>query len=321
MNKWMERIVATRKEKDSLKITDMYLPGTHDSGTAKLSCMAKMMDWLVNIVRCQEWSIAEQLNQGIRYLDIRVRYSDGKFYIVHDGPNAFMDCFCLSESGDYLYLEDVLRDCRRFLDANRNEFIVMSLKLSNSSGSAGDILTRALRNAAYDKLFYEVTNPGQFPCVGEAKGKVILLRRFDNCAAAALAYDFSGWGNADYCQQEGEMSYYLLPAPDGRGASRNLAMIQDVFGLAGDLTVDAAAAHKVACYKKACEQYVIKVGGETLLLNFLSGTLFRSIQGLAREVDKRMQTEHISKGVTVMDFPSTKLIQKIVDSNIKLKQD
>lgn len=321
MNRWMERIVAARKEKDSLKITDMYLPGTHDSGTAELSCMAKMMDWMVNIVRCQEWSIAEQLNQGIRYLDIRVRYSDKKFYIVHDGPNAFMDCFCLSESGDDFYLEDVLCDCRNFLDANRNEFIVMSLKLSNSSGNVGDILTDRLNRPEYGSLFYRVTNPGQFPCVGEAKGKVILLRRFDNCADSTLAYDFSGWGKADYCKQEGGMPYYLLPAPGGRGASRNLAMIQDVFGLAGDFTVSAAATHKVACYKNAREQYSMKVGGETLLLNFLSGTLFRSIQDLSREVDKRMQTEHISKGVTVMDFPSAELIKKIVDSNIKLKQD
>ncbi len=318
MNKWMERIVASRYEGERLKIVDMYIPGTHDSGTSKLSFKATCLDWLVNMIRCQEWSIKEQLNQGIRYLDIRVRYSDGKFYIVHDGPNALLDCFCLKENGDWLYLEDVLNDCLGFLSTNRNEFIIMSLKLSNSSADKGSVLVRKLQE--YNSLFYRIADPTQFPCVGAAKGKVILLRRFDNCTDATLAYDFSGWGRAENCVEDSSMSYYLLPA-SSEGGSRKLAMIQDVFSLAGDITVNAAAEHKAACYQKAYEQYGRMAHVDVLLLNFLSGTLLRSIQDLSKEVERLMQTQRISKGATVMDFPSPALIKKIVDSNIKLKQD
>ena len=54
---------------DEADIRTILYPGTHDSGTYKLG--GSPID---RFAKCQNLSIREQLEAGIRFIDIRVKY-------------------------------------------------------------------------------------------------------------------------------------------------------------------------------------------------------------------------------------------------------
>jgi 1-phosphatidylinositol phosphodiesterase len=68
-------------------------------------------------VDCQDWSLADQLNHGIRYVDIRCRHIQDVFAIHHD---AFYMGINFGAG-----VRDV---CISFLTANPTECIIMQIK-------------------------------------------------------------------------------------------------------------------------------------------------------------------------------------------------
>lgn len=52
---------------DNLKVSEISIPATHDTGTFR--CTAQM-DCIT--YQCQSWSIYSQLKHGVRYFDLRV---------------------------------------------------------------------------------------------------------------------------------------------------------------------------------------------------------------------------------------------------------
>lgn len=96
LTQWMSYI------SDDTPITDMAIPGSHDSGCYD-------MPWYAET---QDLTFAEQLARGVRYFDIRVNNSrDG--YVVFHGPVNGVD------------YEDLLRDIDEFMDANPTEFLIL----------------------------------------------------------------------------------------------------------------------------------------------------------------------------------------------------
>lgn len=129
---WMKQLSGYIYERS---IGQVYLPGSHDSATYKLEHkFGKNQDMTskLNALRfigvgyavttiaykwsqAQNRSIAQQLEDGVRYLDLRVIYRDSKkqFYTVHGlyGPS----------------LDDVLGQIVRFLSQNPTEIIVIQV--------------------------------------------------------------------------------------------------------------------------------------------------------------------------------------------------
>ena len=150
----------------NLRITQINMPGTHDSGTQKIS--------LATYSQCQDKSIEEQLNMGIRFLDIRLEAEDGgKLYLVHGTTD------CQSNSGGKLYLEEVLTNCYQFLDAHPTETIVMSMKKDDGE-QADSVIQKYIHENYIDK------NPGYWylqngkPVLNDARGKIVLASRYHN---------------------------------------------------------------------------------------------------------------------------------------------
>jgi 1-phosphatidylinositol phosphodiesterase len=56
----------------------LSIPGTHDSGT--YPCQSHQF---CDISQCQSWNISNQLNGGIRFLDIRVNANQGSLAVGH----------------------------------------------------------------------------------------------------------------------------------------------------------------------------------------------------------------------------------------------
>ncbi|GHB80203.1 1-phosphatidylinositol phosphodiesterase [Streptomyces cirratus] len=150
---------------DSTPLQRMTIPGTHDSGATKGGLY----------VACQNTSIAQQLDSGIRFLDVRCRVTGGSFAIHHAA--FFQD----------LMFGDVLVACWNFLAAHPSETVLMRVKQEYSGES--DATFRAvfddyLDNRGWRPLFRIAD---ALPAsLGQARGKVVLLA--DNGGLPGLRY-------------------------------------------------------------------------------------------------------------------------------------
>ncbi|MFD8886348.1 phosphatidylinositol-specific phospholipase C [Streptomyces erythrochromogenes] len=149
---------------DSTALQRMTIPGTHDSGATKGGLY----------VACQNTSIAQQLDSGIRFLDVRCRVTGGSFAIHHAA--FFQD----------LMFGDVLVACANFLAAHPSETVLMRVKQEYSGES--DATFRAvfddyLDNRGWRSLFRIADT---LPTLGQARGKVVLLA--DNGGLPGLRY-------------------------------------------------------------------------------------------------------------------------------------
>ncbi|WP_330297208.1 phosphatidylinositol-specific phospholipase C [Streptomyces sp. NBC_00503] len=138
---------------DSTALQRMTLPGTHDSGATRGGLY----------VACQNTSIAQQLDSGIRFLDVRCRVTGGSFAIHH------------AAYYQNLMFGDVLVACWNFLAAHPSETVLMRLKQEYSEES--DATFRAvfddyLDNRGWRPLFKIADS---VPTLGQARGKVLLL--------------------------------------------------------------------------------------------------------------------------------------------------
>lgn len=141
----------------SLPLSQLTLPGTHDSG-------ARVEPW-GGTARCQELSISEQLNVGVRFLDIRCRHENNSFSIYHG---------YVSQN---LTFESVVSDTYHFLSTNPGETVIMSIKEEHTPEN---------NNRSFEETFaaYVAQNPGKWrlasniPTLDEARGKIVLFRRF-----------------------------------------------------------------------------------------------------------------------------------------------
>ncbi|MFI8828173.1 phosphatidylinositol-specific phospholipase C [Streptomyces sp. NPDC053431] len=138
---------------DPTPLQKLTIPGTHDSG-ARYGGL-----W----TECQNTTIAQQLDSGIRFLDVRCRVTGGSFAIHH---GAFYQ---------NLMFGDVLVACWNFLAAHPTETVLMRVKQEYSSES--DATFRAifddyLDNRGWRPLFRIGSG---VPTLGESRGKVVLL--------------------------------------------------------------------------------------------------------------------------------------------------
>ena len=141
----------------NLSISELSIPGTHDSG-------ALYEPWPGTAI-CQDLSITEQLNAGIRFLDVRCRHIENTFTIHHGSVYQHMN------------FSDVLNSVFNFLNANPTECVLMSVKEEYDS----EDITRSFEET-FDS--YVLQNPEKWylndtiPTLAQARGKIILLRRF-----------------------------------------------------------------------------------------------------------------------------------------------
>lgn len=103
---------------DNLDIRQVSIPGTHDSGSKDLFDLAK----------CQDMSIQDQLNLGIRFLDLR---------FTPVGRGSFTN-FSIKISHTFITstdLKEVFRDVHIFLTNNPNETVLIKIARDVSASS------------------------------------------------------------------------------------------------------------------------------------------------------------------------------------------
>ena len=150
---WMSQI------NDSTKITDLSIPGSHDSGA--LHSIADVSG------KCQDLNIKSQLNIGVRFFDIRLKLKNNQLDIVH----SFVD--------QKLKFADVLNDMVNFIKENDSEFLIISIKKEsdtiNSKYSFEETVLNLLSN--YNDI---IQFDNQLPeTIKEARGKIYIISRFE----------------------------------------------------------------------------------------------------------------------------------------------
>ncbi len=89
-------------------LDDLTLVCTHNSGTYKMVSPFGSL-W----TKCQNLSISDQLNKGVRVLDLRVGEDNGNFILVHDKWRSEIS------------LEDALKQVQGFIAGNPKEVIIL----------------------------------------------------------------------------------------------------------------------------------------------------------------------------------------------------
>ncbi|MEU1125576.1 phosphatidylinositol-specific phospholipase C [Streptomyces sp. NPDC005899] len=155
---WMVAIPGTTA------LQRLTIPGSHDSGARYGG------PWSA----CQNTTVAEQLESGIRFLDVRCRIT-GDSFAIHHGA-----------SFQNLMFGDVLIACRDFLAARPGETVLMRVKQEYSEESDAAfrrIFDLYLDAKGWRSLFHLDT---ALPTLGEARGKVVLLA--DNGGLPGVRY-------------------------------------------------------------------------------------------------------------------------------------
>jgi 1-phosphatidylinositol phosphodiesterase len=263
-----------------LKLSQLSIPGAHNAGAHQ--------EPVPGTARCQSLSIREQLEAGVRFLDVRCRHVANGFTIHHGAVDQ------------RLKFDEVLEACWSFLRTHPSESIVMSVKeeydpANNTRSFEATFDACVQKNAAGWWLGAAV------PTLNQARGKMVLLRRF-RAAGSPKGLDASRWpDNTTFAVTNGETR---LKVQDGyKVTDQNLkwTRVADLLSEAGQ-------------------------GGPDLLhLNFTSGyqpLLFGipSITAVSEAIHPRL-ADYLAAhprgrcGIIVMDFVSAKLNTLIIRTN------
>jgi 1-phosphatidylinositol phosphodiesterase len=156
LNCWMSLI------SDEKCITELTIPGTHNSGS--------MYDVpaLPDTAKTQCLTIAEQLNDGVRFLDIRCKVVDSRL-VLHNGF-----------ANQKLSFENIVDICQSFLKLNPSETIILELRDEsyplNNTQLFESVFNKCTKKYSAAALFFL---ENRFPILKEVRGKITLLRNFE----------------------------------------------------------------------------------------------------------------------------------------------
>jgi 1-phosphatidylinositol phosphodiesterase len=269
-NNWMSTLDGT------LPLSQFSIPGTHDSGAT--------VEPISGTAKAQNLSIGDQLNAGIRFLDVRCRHINNAFAIHH------------GQVYQNLNFDDVLNATFGFLNSNPNETVIMSVKQEYTD--SGD--TRSFEDT-FDA--YVAQNPTKWlltssiPTLSAARGKIVLFRRF-GASRTPKGIDASNW-------------------PDDTSFSTDSTLrVQDHYNVSNNDTKWG--------YIQAVLNEAYYGGPNTLYVNFSSGVQsiigIPNITGVSNNINPRVATyfsTHTSGrfGALLMDFADATKASAIYATN------
>lgn len=166
---------------DDMNLANVSIPGTHDTGTYDIEPVN------FGFSKCQNMPVAQQLDFGIRYLDLRVDVAildKAVMKITHGGIPCDVK------------FEDVVKITNEFLRDHPKEVVIYELS------AEADTVPYLIREYLNDsKTPSEIKNrfylKNTVPTLREARGKIVVLRRYslpDTFSNESWGLDFSGKG-------------------------------------------------------------------------------------------------------------------------------
>ena len=142
---WMSRLP------NDAMLSSLTIPGTHDSGALHSISLAK----------CQSWSLAEQLQAGIRFFDLRLHVIKDKLRVYHGCIDMKMEC------------DEIMIIFKNFLTAHPTETIFMALKQEEDDEDSTKNMETLVNEYIAPYLNLIVTYPNRDMSVSEFRGKIV----------------------------------------------------------------------------------------------------------------------------------------------------
>ena len=271
---WMCRISS------NTYLRNISIPGTHDSGATSGG----------NTSQCQDWDIETQLNNGVRFLDMRFRVSGERLRVYH-GSVAMN-----------LYHDEFFNTLRQFLSNHPSETVIISIR--NENDGANDAEKLKFREILDDEINENSSKwfiGSTVPRLSEARGKMVLFRRYDSNKGINM---FNNWGdNMTFDVSGGRVQDVYTITTTGFLSPNYDAKWNHISDLLGDASND---------------------NGSKFFVNFCSASLIilASPKTVSNNINPRLQTfmDTAAKGSwgwILMDFPTEKLVTDIYMKNIQ----
>jgi hypothetical protein len=206
---------------DNALLSSVNIPATHDTGTAGV-----VGDVIPQIsgTSCQNLYYDEQLNVGARSFDIRGNATKDKaspadVLIVH-GKGIWQ---CEEKDGSHLRLQSIFNTSLDFLEKHPSETIILTIK--PDAGSAVGLEHAVAEFVKKNKE--KVYSDGDIPSMKEARGKIVLIRRFEltqnyeDWQTQAMGLNLANWDDVNYR----DYKYAYKTYDDGK----NRVYIQDAY--------------------------------------------------------------------------------------------
>lgn len=287
---WMQRVNG------ELSLNQITIPGTHDSGTQHVT--------FSRIARCQNTSVATQLQNGFRFLDIRLALKKEKLYLVHAQAN------CKQKDGKTnLPFDNIIDVCMRFLKENPSETILMSIKKDRGfhKDKFAEILLKNYYSRNPDKWYLK----NETPKLDDARGKIVLLRRYKIRNKTMFRDENSGLNFSVWPDQKSKRSCesitFDMQTADRKPTGR-LLEIQDRYSQPTSMKWKHCV---LPMLKKECE-------ADKWYLNFLSTMNGGCPEISAAEMNRMLKAHTLPKGchgVIICDYGSAELAKKIYETN------
>lgn len=289
-SKWMSKLP------DEIKLSQLTIPGTHNSLAVDCSPFAK----------CQKMPLNYQLNYGIRYLDIRCRHVKDEFKLHHSSfdLNAKFDIDCLNV-------------CYEFLISNPSEVIIMLVSSEhNPSGNTlkfEDVFKRYL-DKHLDKWYLDENCPS----LGQVRGKIVLFRRFFS-PYRPLGIDMSGWRfNQTFRIKNHDNFGFLIQDECNLSAGSKWSQVKQLLDVTNSNLNDMNTWYMNYCSSQNWPlqpPIYIAWSNNKNLLNYLKNESFAKIQNLNKNQTATLNSFNL--GILVLDFVEEEIIENIFLVNFR----
>lgn len=289
-----------RELNDDTKLGSLSVPGTHNSAACHTALPS---------VQCQGESVTDQLEHGVRFLDIR----SGK-YPLKSGDEANELTVVHGKFPVRIpfpkKLADVLEEVYDFLNRNNSETVIVSIKQEGTGEWNND--NDEFANLVWDKYINPSKNKWylgtDLPRLGDARGKAILFRRFgvrNDQRRNEFGFEASSWK--------------YNTTDDDRGSFR----VQDFCEIQSADDVPKKVQYVKDLAQRANEYNSTNTDGK-LFVNFCSGANFFDHecwpQQVAEAMDKHNLQDSFSRGsgVIILDYVEAndwKMARELIDKN------
>ena len=255
---------------DNTSLRDVNMPGSHD--TMALYSIGDLAG------QCQSLSLKDQLNVGVRFLDIRLKLDKNELKAVHgivDEKSAF---------------KEITEVVEAFLEENKSEFIIMSVKeeaTANASSISFDDAVKELTNK--DIYLKERTLPSK---VGDIRGKVVILSRYQNSTIGIDA--FEGWQDS---------TSFVLPNND--------IYVQDTFRIT---SAEQKQDEIISCFKESGHALKINFLSAYRTNGFPPSYAPSAAKDINPWINKEIKNYH-DRGIVLYDFVTSENMEVFFGGN------
>lgn len=257
---------------DSTALTSLALPGSHDAAAFySLEDLAG---------KCQDASITQQLNYGVRFLDVRLMSYKDNLYLCHGIVNEGQG------------FKKLAQEVYNFLDTNPSETIIMSVKEEAKAQASTQSFESLFYTAIEQFLPYWSLDTSLPSSLGAIRKKIILLSRYEHNTIGIPAYE--GW-------------------EDSTTFDLDQMHIQDAYKVSSNeekwSQIKEAATYAVANPSKLtlnfCSGYLVK--------GFPPSYSVSTAKYINPKIKDELSKD--AKGVLICDFVTPELVDKLLEGN------